>query len=100
MIPTVGGSVKIDGRTIRASNGTLVIGEVPVGNISGSGASTGDVLTWDGSAWGPDASSGSASYTIDGGDEELGGWGGLTADGGDEPTTWPFYAVLDGGDLG
>lgn len=96
-VPVVGSTVKIDGRTIRAINGTLIVGEVPAGNIAGEGASVGDVMTWNGTAWVPAAPSGGSSERIlSGGSASTTAWD-FFMNGGDATSVYAPYQLMSGG---
>lgn len=56
-IRTTNGIVKIDGTSITAVNGSvLTVGSIPASKLAQSGASTGEVLSWNGTTWAPAAS--------------------------------------------
>jgi hypothetical protein len=61
-MPTIrldNGGVKIDGTTITAANtNVLTVGTIPPARLDQSGASSGQTLAWNGTAWAPAAAGG------------------------------------------
>ena len=65
--------------------------------ISQGGASIGDVLTWDGSVWGPAAPTGGSVLDLEGGSQATTLYG-SDVEGGDEKTLYnPLFDLDDGG---
>ncbi len=58
-MPSIAGTVKYDGTTILAANGNvLTVGKVPLTRVAQDGATTGQALAWNGTAWAPAAAGG------------------------------------------
>lgn len=98
-IRTPFGLLTFDNATVGyVTSGILGVIAIDPAVILQDGASTGDVLTWDGSAWGPDApSGGGVLWTLTGGGSGTTSWT-STMNGGASGSEYAPYQVLRGGD--
>lgn len=93
------GILSADGDTLVFTEGLARVGSIAPSQVKQGGASSGDVLTWDGSAWGPDAPSGGGGvlWTLTGGGSGTTSWT-STINGGASGSEYAPYQVLRGGD--
>jgi len=93
------GYLALDPSVFRISFGVLTVAALPPSVLTGSGASSGDVLTWNGSAagWAAPTGGGAAVLDLEGGSEATTLYG-ADVDGGDEATLYhPLFDFDDGG---
>lgn len=97
-IRTPFGLLTFDNSTVGyVTSGILGVIAIDPSLIAQDGASTGDVLTWDGSAWGPAAPTGGSVLDLEGGSQATTLYG-SDVEGGDEATLYnPLFDLDDGG---
>lgn len=97
-IRTPFGLLTFDNATVGyVTSGILGVIAIDPAVILQDGASTGDVLTWDGSAWGPAAPTGGSVLDLEGGSQATTLYG-SDVEGGDETTLYnPLFDLDDGG---
>ncbi len=64
-ILTPSGRLALNPTEFAVANQTLSIGTISPASISGAGASANDVLTWNGTTWGPAAGGGASATTVE-----------------------------------